>query len=54
MPLISLAGTKRKVGRPSVIEAHPEIVEIVRDFITQHSSSGCLENSDLENPDLAI
>ena len=39
MPLISLAGTKRKVGRPSVIEAHPEIVEIVRDFITQHSSS---------------
>ncbi|CAH3118707.1 unnamed protein product [Porites lobata] len=32
-------GTKRKVGRPSVIEAHPEIVEIVRDFITQHSSS---------------
>ena len=39
MPLISLAGTKRKVGRHSVIEAHPEIVEIVRDFITQHSSS---------------
>ena len=39
MSLITLAGTKRKVGRPSVIEAHPEIVEIVRDFITQHSSS---------------
>ena len=39
MFLITLAGTKRKVGRPSVIEAQPEIVEIVRDFITQHSSS---------------
>ena len=39
MSLITLAGTKRKVGRPLVIEAHPEIVEIVRDFITQHSSS---------------
>jgi len=39
MSLITLAGTKRKVGRPSVIEAHPEIVGIVRDFITQHSSS---------------
>ena len=34
-----LTGTKRKVGRPSVVEAHPEIVDIVRDFITQHSSS---------------
>ena len=39
MFLITLAGTKRKVGRPSVIEAQPEIVEIVRDFTTQHSSS---------------
>lgn len=39
MFLITLAGTKSKVGRPSVIEAQPEIVEIVRDFITQHSSS---------------
>ena len=39
MSLITSAGTKRKVGRPSVIEAHPEIMEIVRHFITQHSSS---------------
>ena len=28
MSLITSAGTKRKVGRPSVIEAHPEIMEI--------------------------
>lgn len=27
------------MGRPSVVEDHPEIVDIVRDFITQHSSS---------------
>lgn len=32
-------GTKRKVGRPSVVDCHPEIIEIVNDFITQHSSS---------------
>ena len=33
MFLITLAGTKRKVGRPSVIEAQPEIVEIVRTLL---------------------
>ena len=27
------------MGRPSVVDCHPEIVEIVNDFITQHSSS---------------
>ena len=27
------------MGRPSVVDFHPEIVEIVNDFITQHSSS---------------
>ena len=32
-------GTKRKVGRPSVVDFHLEIIEIVNDFITQHSSS---------------
>ena len=32
-------GTKRKVGRPSVVDYRPEIIEIVNDFITQHSSA---------------
>ena len=46
MTVIPSTGTKRKMGRPSAIEAYHEIMEIVSNFITQHSISTHNRKSD--------
>ena len=46
MTVIPSMGTKRKTRRPSAIEVYHEIVEIVRNFITQHSISTHDQKSD--------